>query len=262
MLPWPPSSPPLPFLKLFSLWEAYRCVSQNTRTHVECAHTKSSLHAVREDTSPKSLEAQLDTQQFASITANSFCVPLCCSEPCRERRLLSHPLGYKFMLLSSHPPSPSSHTSMEIQPLRFCFFGFDCLRFDWSSSNRFCCCSRCRGRLFLRFVLADSWRVSNCLGGFVPVLIHFLCFASYGFALLLLLRKESLGRLKYLCSLLCLKGKKYVYWRESIWIRVTSQKYFLNERGRTDCSGQTFLERQCPSGCFPDVTTSGHLAPQ
>lgn len=118
------------------------------------------------------------------------------------------------MLLPPSPPSsPLPPTSKKQQPLRFCFFGFDCLRFDRSSSNRLCCCRRCGGRLLLCFVLADSWRVSNRLGGFAPVLIHFLRFASYRFALLLL-RKESLGGLKYLCSLLCLKkGRKYIYWR-------------------------------------------------
>lgn len=175
-------------------------------------HTpQSSLHAVREDTSPKSLEAQLGTQQFASVTAESFYV------------LFRTPQGEKTVVLSFglqlhaaviSPALPSSPTSTETRPLRFCFFSFDCLRFDWSSSNGFWCRSRRRGRFFLGFVLADPRGVGNRLGGFAPVLLHFLRFASYGFALLLLLllRKESLGGLKYLCSLLCLKkGRKYVY---------------------------------------------------
>lgn len=123
---------------------------------------------------------------------------------------MSRPLGYKFMLLSS--PPPPSPPSTGTQPLRFCFFGFDCLRFDWSSPDRFRGRSRRGGGLLLGFVLAGSRGVSNGLGGLAPVLVHFLRFASYGFALLLLLlllRKEPLGGLKYLCSLLCLKkGRK------------------------------------------------------
>lgn len=196
------------------------------RTRVERAHTKSSLHAVRADTSPRSLESQLDTQQLASVNCWRLLCHFTLFRALQGENTIVSSFGLEIHAAVISPTLPSPSTSMETQPLRFCFFSFDCLRFDWSSSNRFCCCSRRRGGLFLGFVLADSWRVSNCLGGFAPILVHFLRFASYGFALLLLLllRKESLGGLKYLCSLLCLKkGRKYVYWREGIGIRVTSQ---------------------------------------
>lgn len=156
-------------------------------------------------------------------------------------------------------PSLSPPTSKEIQPLRFCFFSFDCLRFDWSSSNRLCCCRRCGGRLLLCFVLADSWRVSNCLGGFAPILIHFLRFASYWFALLLL-RKESLGGLKYLCSLLCLKkGRKYIYWRDGY--RNKSDFTKVIPKWKDWPPGQALPEGQCQSSSFPDTNTWATRAP-
>lgn len=119
----------------------------------------------------------------------------------------SSSFGPPIVAADTCPPSPFP-PSTGTQPLRFCFLGFDCLRFDWSSSNRLGCGSRSRGGLFLGFVLADSCRVSNCLAGFAPVLLHFRGFASYGFVLLLLLRKESLGGLKDLRSLLCLKRRR------------------------------------------------------
>lgn len=187
------------------------------RTRVERAHTKSSFHAVKRRYKPK--EPRSSTGYAAVRTRNCWQLPspFPLFRAPQERRLVSS-FGLRVHAAATSPALPSSPTSTETRPLRFCFFSFDCLRFDWSSSDRFRCRSRRRGRFLLRFVLADSWRVRNCLGGFAPVLFHFLRFASHGFALLLLLRKESLGGLQHLCPLLCLKGRKYVYWREDTGI--------------------------------------------
>lgn len=107
-----------------------------------------------------------------------------------------------FILPRSPPPSPTPCNKP--QPLWFCFFRFDGLRFDWSSSNRFGGYGRCRRWLFFYFFLTDTRRVSQCFRRFTWITVHFWSFASYLFALLLF-REEPLRGLKNLCSLLCLK---------------------------------------------------------
>lgn len=105
------------------------------------------------------------------------------------------------------PPTPCNKP----QPLWFCFFRFDGLRFDWSSSNRFGGYGRCRRWLFFYFFLTDTRRVSQCFRRFTWITVHFWSFASYLFALLLF-REEPLRGLKNLCSLLCQHLGPNVLW--------------------------------------------------
>lgn len=93
--------------------------------------------------------------------------------------------------------------------LRFCFFGFDGLRFDRSSSDRFGGYGGYRGWLFFYFFLTDTGSVGQCVRRFAWITVHFLGFASYLFALLLF-REEPLRGLKNLCSLLCLKKQETI----------------------------------------------------
>lgn len=75
---------------------------------------------------------------------------------------------------------PPPHKS---QPLWFCFFRFDRLKFGWSSSNRFGGSGGCMGRLCVYFSLTDTRKVAQCLG-FTCITVHSLRFVSYLFALL------------------------------------------------------------------------------
>lgn len=106
-------------------------------------------------------------------------------------------------LPSPLPQSPAINHSR----LRFCFFGFDGLRFDRSSSNRFGGYGGYRRWLFFYFFLTDTGSVGQCVRRFAWITVHFLGFASYLFALLLF-REEPLRGLKNLCSLLCLKKQE------------------------------------------------------
>lgn len=114
-----------------------------------------------------------------------------------------HHLTSFFLLPLSQPQAPGINHSL----LRFCFFGFDRLRFDWSSSNRFGGYGGRRGWLFFYFFRTDARSVGQRFGRFARITVHFLGFASYLFALLLL-REEPLRGLKHLCSLLCLKKRE------------------------------------------------------
>lgn len=105
------------------------------------------------------------------------------------------------------PLSPPQPPGINHSLLRFCFFGFDRLRFDWSSSNRFGGYGGRGGWLFFCFFLTDTGSVGQRLGRFAGITVHFLGFASYLFALLLF-REEPLRGLKHLCSLLCLKKRE------------------------------------------------------
>lgn len=101
------------------------------------------------------------------------------------------------------PPGPAINHSL----LRFCFFGFDGLRFDGSSSNRFGGHGGRRGWLFFYFLLTDTRSVGQCFGRFACIAVHLRGLAAYLFALLLF-REEALRGLKNLCSLLCLKERE------------------------------------------------------
>lgn len=130
--------------------------------------------------------------------------------PCASHRIMSQitlPLWLLALFDFTFPAHPPPMPCNEPQPLRFCFFGFDRLRFDWSSSNRFGGYGGCRGRLFFYFFLTGTGRVSQCFWRFTWITVHFLGFASYLFALLLF-REEPLRGLKNLCSLLCLKKRR------------------------------------------------------
>lgn len=134
--------------------------------------------------------------------------------PCASHRIMSQitlPLWLLALFDFTFPAHPPPMPCNEPQPLRFCFFGFDRLRFDWSSSNRFGGYGGCRGRLFFYFFLTGTGRVSQCFWRFTWITVHFLGFASYLFALLLF-REEPLRGLKNLCSLLCQHLGPNVLW--------------------------------------------------
>lgn len=140
--------------------------------------------------------------QQLCVSVNCSYVP--CASPRSGQDVTGHltPLAAGIIWLHSPsclPPSPCNNP----QTLRFCFFGFDGLRFDWSSSNRFGGYGGSRGWLFFYFFLTDTRRVGQCFR-FTWITVHFLGFASYLFALLLF-REEPLRGLKNLCSLLCLE---------------------------------------------------------
>lgn len=111
-----------------------------------------------------------------------------------------HELSASFLLPLSPPQAPAINHSL----LRFCFFGFDGLRFDGSSPNRLGGHGGCGRRLFFCFFLAGAGRVSQGFGRFARVAVRLRGLATYLFALLLF-REEALRGLKNLCSLLCLK---------------------------------------------------------
>lgn len=133
----------------------------------------------------------------------------CSMPPCMSHRM--SPITLSLWLLGlfdfTFSACPPPHKS---QPLWFCFFRFDSLKFDWSSSNRFGGYGGCRGWLFFYFFLTGTRRVTQCLR-FTCITVHFLGFASYLFALLLL-REEPLRGLKNLCSLLCQHLGPNVLW--------------------------------------------------
>ena len=108
-----------------------------------------------------------------------------------------------FLLPLAPPPVPAINHSL----LRFCFFGFDGLRFDGSSSNRFGGHGGCRGGLFFYFLLTDTRSIGQRFRGFACIAVHLRGLAAYLFALLLF-REEALRGLKNLCSLLCLKEQE------------------------------------------------------
>lgn len=86
--------------------------------------------------------------------------------------------------------------------LGFCFFGFDGLRFDRSSSHRFGGHGGDRGWLFFSFFLTDAGSVGQRVWRLAGVTVCFLGLASSYLFALLLLREEPLRGLKNLCSLL------------------------------------------------------------
>lgn len=115
--------------------------------------------------------------------------------------------GIIWLHFSSLPPPLLHPPAINHSLLRFCFFSFDGLRFDRSSSNRFGGYGGDRGWLFFYFVLTDTGSVGQCVRRFAGITVHFLGFASYLFALLLF-REEPLRGLKNLCSLLCLQKQE------------------------------------------------------
>ena len=151
--------------------------------------------------------------QQLCVSVNCSCVP-CVPPSSGQDNVTDHftPLAAGIIRLSSPsfpaplpwPLAPGPRPGNKPQPLRFCFFCFDRLRLDWSSSNRFGGYGGCRGWLFFYFFLTDTRWVGQCFRRFTGITVHFLGFASYLFALLLF-REEPLRGLKNLCSLLCLK---------------------------------------------------------
>lgn len=128
-------------------------VSQTRRACVGRAHPKSSLHAVRcEPREPRDSAGHT----AAGTTAAAAYMPLGTAQCPAQRAGCSSSFGLPTDAADTSPILPSPPSPWEHSLLRFCFLGFDCLRFDWSSSNRFRCGSRRRGGLFLGFVLADS----------------------------------------------------------------------------------------------------------
>lgn len=115
-------------------------------------------------------------------------------------------------LTSFSLPTPPTIPHNKPKLLRFCFFGFDRLRFDWSSSDRLGGYGRCRGWFFFCFFLTGTRWVSQCFRRFTWITVHFLGFASYLFVLLLF-REEPLRGLKNLCSLFCLKKLENKNWK-------------------------------------------------
>ena len=74
-----------------------------------------------------------------SLTVQQLC-QCKCSMSLVSHRMMSQttlPLRLLAGIIWLHYPYPPIHNKP--QPLWFCFFGFDRLRFDWSSSNRFVC---------------------------------------------------------------------------------------------------------------------------
>lgn len=118
-----------------------------------------------------------------------------------------HELSASFLLPLSPPPGPAINHSL----LRFCFFGFDGLRFDGSSPNRLGGHRGCGRRLLFSLFLAGTGGVSQRFGGFARVAVHLGGLATYLFALLLF-GEEALRGLKNLCSLLCQHLGPNVLW--------------------------------------------------